>query len=437
MHLTSVTRLKLSKEQFYIIDTMSYRVKNLYNSSLYELNQNYKDNKVYIGFNKLDLIMKNHIENKTYNLLPSAIAQQTLKKLDKNYKSFFELLKKKNNDEYIKNVNTPKYLHKDSRKEIIYTKSLNSQSFIFKDNWIYITVSKDLNKGRLKLCRVPNYLKDKDFNNEIKYIEIIPKLNYYELHIKYEENTKTHINNMQSWMSIDLGINNLCTVTSNKMNAFILNGRGIKSINQKYNKQISKLKSETKKSQGKNTSKQIQSLYNKRGYKLNNEIHKITNFIVESVLEKKIDFVIIGYNKEWKQNINLGKKTNQNFVQIPFSKILNHLVYKLQLEGIEVILQEESYTSKTSYFDNEPIKKQQTYIGKRINRGLFKTGSGILINADVNGSLNIYRKLISTMKVVNDVLKEPVDTGLVMNPIKINLRTNLSLSMIIEILQSL
>jgi putative transposase len=170
-------------------------------------------------------------------------------------------------------------------------------------------------------------------------------------------------------------------------------------------------------------------------YKLNNEIHKISDFIVKSVLEKKIDYVVIGYNKEWKQNINIGKRNNQNFVQIPFHKILQQLEYKLQLNGIEIHLQEESYTSKCSYFDNEEIKKHETYKGNRNKRGLFITSVGIRINADVNGSLNIHRKFIA--KAANDVLKEPVGMGLVMNPIKINLETSSSSDFVLSLIQSL
>ena len=435
MYLTSVTKLKLNKEQFIVIDSMSYRAKALYNSSLYEVNKHFKENKEYLNYNSTDLLMKNHPENTVYRSLPAQVSQQLIKKLHKDYASFFTLLKKKQNNDYDKQIDTPKFKRKDSRKELIYTKSKTSGSFRFKDGWIYITVPEDLNKGRLKLCKVPEYLKNKDFDNEIKYMEIVPKLGYYELHIAYEEEAKTPNNLNSNWCSIDLGLNNLCTVTSNVHKPYLINGRAIKSINQKYNKRIAKLNSVTKKSQNKFKSKELNRLFSKRGHKLNNEIHKISDFIVKSVLEKRIDYVVIGYNKEWKQNINIGKRNNQNFVQIPFSKILNQLTYKLQLNGIEVHLQEESYTSKCSYFDNEEMKKHETYQGNRDKRGLFITSAGIKINADVNGSLNIHRKFI--LKAADDVPREPVGTGLVMNPIKIHLRTNYSLEFLCSLIDSL
>ena len=435
MYLTSVSKLKLSKEQFIVIDTMAYRAKALYNSSLYELNKHFETNKEYLNYNSTDLLMKNHPENTVYRSLPSALSQQIIKKLHKDYASFFALLKKKQNADYDKQIDIPKFKRKDSRKELIYTKSKTSSSFLFKDGWIYITVPEDLNKGRLKLCKIPDYLKNKDFDNEIKILEIVPKLDYYELHIKYEAESIAPNNLNSNWCSIDLGLNNLCTVTSNIHKAYLINGRAIKSMNQKYNKRIAKLRSATEKSQNKFKSKELNRLFSKRGHKLNNEIHKITDFIVKSVLEKKIDFVVIGYNKEWKQNIDLGKRNNQNFVQIPFSKILNQLTYKLQQNGIEVHLQEESYTSKCSYFDNEEIKKHETYKGNRNKRGLFITSTGIRINADVNGSLNIHRKFIS--KAADDVPKEPVGIGLVMNPIKINLRTDYSVEFLCSLIDSL
>ncbi len=421
MYLTSVTNLKLDKDKFNIVDSMSYRAKALYNSCLYEINNHFELTGEYLNYSKTDLLMKNHITNFSYKKLPAQISQQIIKKLHKNYSSFFKLLNKKQTKEYDKNIKTPKYKGPDDRKELIFIKSTGS-SFSLKDGCVYISIPKDFkeeyNLKRLKIAKIPPYIDQ----NSIKIIEIVPKLGSYELHIKYEQTEKQINQKAENWYSIDLGLNNLCTVTSNIHSPFILNGRGIKGINQKFNKKISKLKSKLNPSQ--KTSNLIQSLWNKRGYKLNNEIHKITDFIVKSIEKNDIDFVVIGYNKEWKQNINIGKRNNQNFVQIPFQKIIQQLQYKLKLKGIEVFLQEESYTSKTSYFDNEPIKKQQTYKGKRIKRGLFKTGSGIYINSDVNGSLNIYRKFIKTAKVVHDVLLEPVDIGLVMNPVKINIRTD-------------
>ena len=263
MYLTSVSKLKLSKEQFIVIDTMSYRAKALYNSSLYEVNKHFQNTKEYLNYNLTDLLMKNHPENTVYRSLPAQVSQQLIKKLHKDYASFFALLKKKQNNAYDKQIDTPKFKNKDSRKELIFTKSKTSGSFRFKDGWAYISVPEDLHKGRLKLCKVPEYLKNKDFHNEIKYMEIVPKLGYYELHITYEVESITPNKLNSNWCSIDLGLNNLCAVTSNVHRPYLINGRAIKSINQKFNKKIAKLKSATKKSQNKFKSKELNRLFSK------------------------------------------------------------------------------------------------------------------------------------------------------------------------------
>ena len=163
MYLTSVTNLKLSKESFFIIDQMSYRAKALYNSSLYQINKEFKDAGTYLNYGLTDVLMKSLIDDKgniVYASLPSALAQQTIKKLHKNFKSFFSLLKKKQDLSYDKDINTPRYLAPEDRKELIYTKSKTSQSFIFKNGFIWISVSEDLyiRNKRLKLCPIPKYL---------------------------------------------------------------------------------------------------------------------------------------------------------------------------------------------------------------------------------------------------------------------------------------
>lgn len=433
MLLTSKSNLKLNKQKFEIVDELSFRVKNVYNSSLYEIYKHYDATGKYIGYNSLDLLMKNHPSNTSYRALNAQVSQQTIKKLDGSFKSFFALLKKKkkNQNDYDKPINKPHFLDKEKgRKEII----LQNGSFRIKENKILVSIPKDLQeKHNIKFLELPFpcYLKDK----KVKCIEIIPSPTGYSMSIVYEEQELEANNNMDSWLSVDLGLNNLLTCTSNKLVPFIINGRPIKSINQKYNKKIAKLKSIIKKG----SSKQIRELYSKRGDKLNNETHKITDFIVRTVKESNITAVVIGNNKEWKTGINIGKRNNQNFVQIPFDKIIKQLQYKLFLLGIEVIVQEESYTSKTSFMDLEPIKKQQTYIGKRVKRGLFRTGSGKLINADVNGSLNIFRKAIKNLsKEVQDaLLREPLDTGLVMNPSRINLYSNTSVLEVNRLIASL
>jgi len=139
-------------------------------------------------------------------------------------------------------------------------------------------------------------------------------------------------------------------------------------------------------------SRRIKTLTAKRNAKIDDYMHKASRDITNYLVSNKIAELVIGYNKNWKQDINLGKKNNQKFVQIPFLKLIDMLTYKCALEGIKVTLINESYTSKCSFLDDENIRKHTQYAGKRIKRGLYKTSTGELINADVNASYNILKK---------------------------------------------
>lgn len=221
-------------------------------------------------------------------------------------------------------------------------------------------------------------------------------------------------------MSIDLGVNNLCTVTSNVCKSFIIDGRKIKHINQHWNKVTSDLKSKL-------TEKQyISNLIKSKNLKRNNQIdyymHKTSRILINHAVSNNINTIVIGKNKEWKQEIKMNKVNAQNFVQIPFDKLINLIIYKAKLEGINVVLQEESYTSKVSFIDNDfiPVYNQTDNLfnpsGKRKHRGSYKTKSGLLINADVNGSLNILRKYL---KCNSDEIISPADVGFIVNPVRL------------------
>lgn len=204
---------------------------------------------------------------------------------------------------------------------------------------------------------------------------------------------------------IDPGLNNLMTVTSNCFNPILVNGRPLKAINQLANKELAKLKSKLS-LRGLYTSPLLQSVYNKRARRITDMLHKITTQLVNHLDSHNIDTVIFGHNVGQKQDINLGKVTNQNFVQIPFTQLIAQLQYKCQLKGIKFILTEESHTSKCSFLDKESVEHHETYKGKRVKRGLFKTSEGILINADVNGSLNIGRKYLTQLGLYTDGLHQ-------------------------------
>ena len=222
-------------------------------------------------------------------------------------------------------------------------------------------------------------------------------------------------------MGVDLGLNNLITVASNVkgITPIIFDGRPVKSINQFYNKYVSKLQSKlTKGEKRKYTSNKIYSITRNRYNKIYDYFHKISTYLINQAVSNDITAIFIGLNKEWKQEVKLGKKNNQNFIQIPFNILIDLITYKGKEKGIDVITTEESYTSKCSFFDNEEICSHDQYQGKRIKRGLFRTSNGKTINADVNGALNIIKKVIPTFSCETAKL-EVADVA---NPIRISFR---------------
>lgn len=192
---------------------------------------------------------------------------------------------------------------------------------------------------------------------------------------------------------IDIGLDNLASITSNHINLkpVLINGRPLKSINQYYNKKRAQLSSRLKE---KKTSRRLQNLAQKRNNIIDDYLHKSSRYIIDLLISHQIGTLVIGKNDGWKQKINIGKKNNQNFVFLPHAQFIKKLHYKAVLAGIHVLIQEESYTSKCSFLDFEDIKKHKKYLGRRTSRGIFKSKQGIKLNADINASANIIRKAI-------------------------------------------
>lgn len=365
--------IKKSDKRYEELDKLCFLSKNLYNAGLYAVRQHFFEHKKFLNYVTLDkfLVKEN---NKDYRKLPSKVAQQTLKLVEQNFKSFFNRLKVKKKDEI---VNIPKYLKRDNGRFVVtYTNQAISK--------------KEIKNGIVKLSKVNSTIETKQTN--IQQVRVVPKNNFIVVEVLYLVEDKEKLVDNKRYCSIDLGVNNLATIGSNVIKPFIINGKPLKSINQYYNKKLSKLKSKLKNE--KKSSNRIKSITFKRNNKIKDYLHKASTILVNHLVSNDINTLIIGSNKEWKQDINIGKRNNQNFVQIPHSRFINLLKYKCELKGINVLIVEESYTSKCSFLDDEDIKKQASYKGKRVKRGLFKTERGILINADVNGALNILRKVV-------------------------------------------
>lgn len=402
---------KLDKNHYSMLDEMTHLSKNIYNSALYEIKNYYKYTDSYLNYQKCWNMIKS---TENYEKLPSQVAQQTLKISDRSVKSFFALLKKrKKYSNFDRQIQFPNFLKKDSKYVLIYTK----QCFKIKDKKIVLYISKYLkNKYKSKLIvDLPNYIKD----YEIKEIRIIPRNNWFDLHIVYKkEELKEKLNN--EYLSIDLGVDNLMTCVDTKSQAsFIIDGKHFKWKNQYFNKSLADKQSKLKKINNKYNSSRINNLYDKRNNYLNSNFHLISKRIVDYCTDNKIDNVVIGYNKLWKDNSKLTKKVNQNFVQLPFGRLISYIEYKCKLNGINFKTNEESYTSKCDALALESIKKQEVYSGKRIERGLFKSSNNKVMNSDVNGALNILRKVDKCKG--ESFIREITESGAVIVPIKIRL----------------
>ena len=378
MNLTETHQIRPNHKLYSICDELCFKSKNLYNAALFEFRQSYFDKELdTLTWQNINRIF-NQSNQFDYRELPSKVSNTVLKKLGNNISSFWSLIKK---SDYNKKVRLPKYLHKTDGRFIV---EFNKQTFSNKrdenNNLIICKSSLDL--------RIPTRVETP------QQVRIIPKVGCYEIEVIYEIKENKPKQN-QRVASIDLGLNNLATVVTNDgNNPILISGKKIKSINQYYNKMTSKQESLLPNNIF--TSKSLDRLWLKRNSKISYEIHKVTKFLANYFDERDVSKVIIGYNSGWKNGVNLGKRTNQNFVNIPYTKFINQLTYKCQILGITVITREESYTSKASFLDYDEIPnyKDETkpkFSGRRIKRGLYKSTTR-KINADVNGAYNIMAK---------------------------------------------
>lgn len=422
MKLVEKHIIKKADARFKALDNVCFRAKNLYNAALYTVRQHYFETKEYLPFK----VVWNRFKNGNqcdYIALPRKVSNLVLKQVDQNFKSFFGSLKAKKTSNNSNTIRIPHYLHKERGR-------LCTQ-FDFQALSI-----PDLRQGYIKLSgedvrvRMHNQITiekvGKNYHSNVKQVRVVPGGNHYTLEIIYEIHDAEMLPDNNRYCSIDIGLNNLASVASNVLQPFIINGRPLKHINQFYNKKLAERKSILEKRNGKKTSKRIQSLTFKRNQRVNDYLHKSSRYLINQLVSNNINTIIIGKNKEWKQEINIGKRNNQNFVQIPHARFIEMLRYKAQIRGINFILQEESYTSKCSFLDNEPICNHDVYVGKRVHRGLFRASDGTLINADINGALNILRKAVPNVEFTNG------KRGVQYSPIFINVPFNSGVSINIK-----
>lgn len=369
----------------------------LYNYCLYAFRQG-----VFTGnyIKEYELSTKLGKENQyDFRNLPCHVSRNVIKQVSENIKSWIRAKKEyeKHPDKFQRRPKLPDY--KNGKKlNIVVFDELSCR--IKEDGCVHFV------KNIIKPIRT------KVKPDELIQIRIIPEATCFIVEIVYERKETDLGLDKDNFLSIDLGLNNLCACVSNVVESFIINGKIAKSVNQWYNKKKAKLMSFVG---NKGTSNKIKRITLLRNCWIKDKLHKISRYIVNFCRSNNIGTIIIGLNKGWKNKINIGKRNNQHFVSIPHSKLINKIVYKAKLLGINVIIHEESYTSKIDHLAFEPLKKQESYLGKRKKRGLFQSSIGKLINSDINGAIGIARKVIG-----DSFIGKIIDSGFVFNPIRLN-----------------
>lgn len=392
MYLTVKQQIKhLSKTSYLSLRELCYAAKNLTNKAIYNIRQYYFTEGEFLKYEKNYVLLKN---SPNYKELNSNMAQQTLKEIDGSFKSFFGLLKLAKQGKYaFKDCKLPKYLPKDGYATLII-------GFVrLKGNKIIVPFSNGFKKTHKPIeIIMPPILLDK----KIKEIRIIPKANarFFEIQYSYEAKCVQRNLNKNNALALDLGINNLVTAVSSNGKSFIIDGRKLKSINQWFNKENAHLQSiKDKQGFGKKTTNRQKTIARKRNNKVNDYMNKASREVIDYCIKNDIGTLIVGYNVTFQRKAHIGKRNNQNFVNIPFGRLRDKLEYLCKLNNIDFIKQEESYTSKASFWDKDNIPaynadnpKIYKFSGRRIHRGLYKTANEKMLNADVNGALNIMRK---------------------------------------------
>ena len=391
MQLVEQHCISKSDPRYSVIDEAAFKSKNLYNAALYEMRQAFIHQGIYLSYEEMDKHMQLH---EAYRALPAKVSQQVLRQLAYAWKAFREAkgAYEENPSKFTGRPKLPKYKHKtEGHNILIYTIQAISRG------------KHGLKRGIIKPSMLPIEVKTEIDPKKIDQVRIVPRNGHYVVEVVYsKEPVQAHVD-PSFCVAIDLGVTNVAAITANREGFIprLVNGRTLKAMNQWYNKRIKELKLCLPKEDRERVTKQMEQITNKRNRQVNHYLHSASKAIIDFLVQEGVGTIIVGKNPLWKQEAGMGRRNNQNFVQIPFARFIDMLTYKAELVGIRVEVQEESYTSKASFLDLDPIPTykpnndtQYTFSGKRIGRRnrLYRTKSGKIICADVNGSYNILRK---------------------------------------------
>ena len=365
------------------IDVAAFASKNLYNAALYLVRQSFICEHRYLNYHEVQKRMQSH---EAYKALPAKVSQHVLMQLHHDWESFFkaQAAYKEDPSNFLGRPKLPKYKHKtEGRNMLVYT--------------IQAISKRGLKRGLVEPSMLPIEVKTKQ--KDIDQVRIIPRKGFYVVEVIYGKEPIQANVNPAYYAGIDIGLNNLAALASNKPGfvPVVVNGRPVKSTNQIYNTRKAELQHKLGHT---GTTARMERMTNKRNRRIDHYMHSASRSIINLLVKEGIGMLVIGKNDGWKQEIEMGKRTTQNFVQIPHARFIQMLTYKAELVGITVKITEESYTSKASFLDRDPLPvrtqnddTRHTFSGKRVKRGLYRVSDGRCINADVNGAYNMVRKV--------------------------------------------
>jgi putative transposase len=381
MQLVEQHIISKTDPRYTAIDAAAFASKNLYNLANYHIRQAFILEGTYLGYAEVYHLVKHE---PAYQALPRKVSNDALRLLDKNWKAFRKGMKAWYEDpsQFLGRPCLPKYKDKQQGRNIL----------IYD---IQALSKKGLKRGLVRPSMLGIEIQTR--HPSVKQVRIVPRKGYYVVEVVYERAETQAPVNPALMASIDIGVNNLVALTSNK-GGFVprlVNGRPLKSTNQYYNKR----KAELQKKRGTpGTTNRMERMTIKRTRRIDHSLHTASKRILDLLIQEGIGTLIIGKNPFWKQEAEMRKKDKQHFVQLPHARFIDMLCYKAKLVGIQVIVQEESYTSKASFLDSDPIptygkvEQEPKFSGRRVKRGLYRASGKRYLNADVNGSYNIMRK---------------------------------------------
>lgn len=382
MQLVERHVIKRADPRFLAIDRAAFASKNLYNAANYTVRQAYIYEGVYLDYHEMDRRMHGH---EAYHALPAKVAQWVLRLLEQNWQSFFAALAawKADPSRFLGRPKLPGYKDKQRGRNLS----------------IYTIQALSIPALRDRLIR-PSMLgiAVETKQTDIQQVRIVPRHGFYVVEVIFEQTPVPAAVNRALHAGVDIGLNNLAVLTSDKP-GFVpraVNGRPVKSINQFYNKRRAELQSQLGEA---HSSHCMERMTTKRTRRIDHYLHTASRRSIALLVAESIGALIIGKNPLWKQEVGMGRRTNQNFVSVPHARFIEMLTYKAELVGIRVFVTEESYTSKASFLDADPLPLYDAatpapaFSGRRVKRGLYRAADGTPVNADVNGAYSIIRKV--------------------------------------------